>query len=162
MEEESTHDPSFYIRDEDARTIVLLLILGFSIVLGRYYFVFIPSWTSVHTETAVETTIKNDEEENKNGSGSGNSLLIDINTAKISDFLLLPGIGETLAERIVSEREKNGKFSSIDDLRRVTGIGTKKIDSIRIHLEPVSEEERMNAENKQNGESNEPPIEDAP
>lgn len=57
---------------------------------------------------------------------------ININTAtaaQLSDGL--PGIGETLAGRIVEYRERNGPFRSAEDLRNVSGIGEKKYEAIR-------------------------------
>ena len=57
-------------------------------------------------------------------------LLIDINTASVDELDKLPGIGPVLAARIVVEREKK-KFAKIEDLRRVSGIGAKKLDAIR-------------------------------
>ncbi|MEX0702525.1 MAG: helix-hairpin-helix domain-containing protein [Planctomycetales bacterium] len=56
---------------------------------------------------------------------------LEINTADRLDWAQLPGIGETLAERIVADRETNGHFATIDDLRRVKGIGPKTIDRLR-------------------------------
>ena len=55
---------------------------------------------------------------------------IDINTATAEDFSMLPGIGETLANRIVSYREDNGPFQTLADLLNVEGIGEKKLESI--------------------------------
>ena len=57
---------------------------------------------------------------------------IDINSAtaaQLSDGL--PGIGETLAKRIVAYREQNGPFRSIEEIRNVDGIGEKKYEAIR-------------------------------
>lgn len=59
---------------------------------------------------------------------------LDINTATASQFTLLPGIGEKLAQRIVDYRTQNGSFSSVDGLMQVSGIGEKKLDSIRQYL----------------------------
>ena len=59
---------------------------------------------------------------------------IDINTASADQFSLLPGIGETIAQRIVDYREENGRFSSVEELTFVKGIGEKKLDSIRKYL----------------------------
>lgn len=59
---------------------------------------------------------------------------IDINQATWSEWAQLPGIGETLARRIVAERESDGPFKSIDDLRRVKGIGAKTLEKMRPHL----------------------------
>lgn len=57
--------------------------------------------------------------------------LLDLNTASASDLERLPGIGPTLAQRIVEEREKK-PFAGIDDLKRVNGIGPKKVEQVRL------------------------------
>lgn len=56
---------------------------------------------------------------------------VNINTADAGELEKLPGIGPTLAERIVSYREKNGSFKSIDELKKVSGIGEKKFSEIK-------------------------------
>ena len=56
--------------------------------------------------------------------------LINLNTATAAELDRLPGIGPVLASRIMAEREKK-PFASVDDLRRVSGIGPKKLDAIR-------------------------------
>jgi len=56
---------------------------------------------------------------------------ININTASARELEELPGIGEVLAERIVSFRETNGPFKSIEEIKKVSGIGEKKFESIR-------------------------------
>src|SRR5258706_12883204 len=55
---------------------------------------------------------------------------ININTASKEELTRLPGIGETMAERIVSYREDNGSFSTIEELINIRGIGRKKLDRI--------------------------------
>ena len=67
--------------------------------------------------------------------GKGNKLLaadpkIDVNAAGEADLMRLPGIGSMLAARIVQQRS-TAAFASIDDLRRVKGIGAKTMDAIR-------------------------------
>ena len=52
---------------------------------------------------------------------------VNINTAGSRQLMLLPGVGEVLADRIIDERSKNGPFSSPEDLTRVDGIGEKKL-----------------------------------
>ena len=58
------------------------------------------------------------------------SSLININTATAQELEQLPGIGPSTAQKIVSDRMANGSFKSPDDLKRVTGIGDKKFETI--------------------------------
>ena len=60
-------------------------------------------------------------------------LKININTATRAELELLPGIGPSLAERIIAERDRSGPFTRIEDLGRVRGIGSKTIDRLRDH-----------------------------
>lgn len=56
---------------------------------------------------------------------------LDLNRASAGEIDALPGIGAVLAERVVAYRTSAGGFRSIDDLRRVKGIGAKKLDRLR-------------------------------
>jgi competence protein ComEA len=56
---------------------------------------------------------------------------VDINRAGVWLLEALPGIGETLAQRIVDYRHKNGLFSNIDELLKVPGIGTTTYERIK-------------------------------
>jgi competence protein ComEA len=56
---------------------------------------------------------------------------LEINRATWVEWMQLEGIGETLAHRIVADRETNGPFVSIEDIGRVKGIGPKTIEKIR-------------------------------
>ena len=48
---------------------------------------------------------------------------ININTASAEALETLPGIGPTLAQRIVAYRQANGPFSAVQDIMAVSGIG---------------------------------------
>lgn len=56
--------------------------------------------------------------------------LVNINTATAEELEQLPGIGPTTAQKIVSDRLANGSFKSLEDLKRVAGIGDKKFETI--------------------------------
>lgn len=58
-------------------------------------------------------------------------LPLDVNRATPLELETLPGIGTTLAERIVNHRAAGGPFHSIDELRQVAGIGPAKLEALR-------------------------------
>jgi competence protein ComEA len=62
------------------------------------------------------------------GPGSGK---INLNSADAATLDTLPRIGPAMAQRIIDWREANGRFSSVDDLLAVTGIGQKTLDGLR-------------------------------
>jgi competence protein ComEA len=74
-------------------------------------------------------------EENNRGSSSG---LININTASQGELTQLPGIGPTTAAAIITYREQNGPFASVDAITNVAGIGPARLEGIR-HLITVGE-----------------------
>jgi competence protein ComEA len=56
---------------------------------------------------------------------------VDVNRASAGELDDLPGIGPATAAAIVTERERNGPFVSVDDLDRVQGIGPVKLEGLR-------------------------------
>ncbi len=67
-----------------------------------------------------------------NSSNTGN--LININIATINELTSLPGIGEAKAKNIISYREKNGSFKSIDEIKNVSGIGEDVFNKIKTYI----------------------------
>ena len=65
---------------------------------------------------------------------SNNSNLIDINRATISELMSLPSIGEAKAKAIISYRESNGLFKSIDEIVNVKGIGDSLFEQIKDYI----------------------------
>ena len=79
------------------------------------------------------------------GSGSGENIIIEenttssnkssqtinINKATETELQTLPGIGASLASRIIEYRSQNGKFGSIEEIKNVNGIGDSKFENIK-------------------------------
>ena len=57
--------------------------------------------------------------------------VLDLNRADAGALQRLPGVGPALAERILSYRRAHGAFRSVEDLREVPGIGSKRWERIR-------------------------------
>ena len=62
---------------------------------------------------------------------NSSSNLVNINSADIEILKTLPGVGDVLGQRILDKREELGKFTSIDQLNDVSGIGDKKFSDIK-------------------------------
>ncbi|MCM8710388.1 helix-hairpin-helix domain-containing protein [Clostridium sp. SYSU_GA19001] len=56
---------------------------------------------------------------------------VNINSATLKELDEIPGIGPVTAQKIIDYREKNGYFTSIEDLKKVGGIGEKTLDKFR-------------------------------
>lgn len=56
---------------------------------------------------------------------------ININTADVTLLQQLTGVGPVTAQKIVDYREQNGQFSSIEDLKNVSGIGDKTFEKMK-------------------------------
>jgi competence ComEA-like helix-hairpin-helix protein len=59
---------------------------------------------------------------------------IDLNRSSLEDLVLVPGIGEKTAEKIVEERGLNGTFGKLEELMRVKGIKEKRLEKLRRYL----------------------------
>lgn len=56
---------------------------------------------------------------------------VNINTASASELITLDGVGESTAAKIIAYRQANGSFASIEDIKKVSGIGDKKYEAIK-------------------------------
>lgn len=56
---------------------------------------------------------------------------VNLNTADASTLDTLPGVGPVLSQRIIEHREQVGRFSSVEELLDVSGIGEKLLEKIR-------------------------------
>ena len=63
-----------------------------------------------------------------------NKSTVNINTATQTELETLPGIGPSTALKIINYRNENGKFSSIDEIKNVSGIGDSKFENIKKYI----------------------------
>jgi competence ComEA-like helix-hairpin-helix protein len=59
------------------------------------------------------------------------AMVLDVNTATVGELCALPGVGETLAERIIEHRTKRGGLRSVEQLLAVQGMGQRTFESLR-------------------------------
>ena len=60
--------------------------------------------------------------------------LININTCTEDDLMSIKGIGKAKAEAIIKYREDNGNYSSIEDIKKVSGIGDALFEKIKVYI----------------------------
>lgn len=81
---------------------------------------------NIYTEAPTETKENEANEETAQGNEP-----VNINSASEIELQSLDGIGEKKAKRIIDYREKNGSFKSIDEIKKVSGIGNKIFETIK-------------------------------
>jgi|YelNatPaOPRAMG01_1025707.scaffolds.fasta_scaffold00849_7 competence protein ComEA len=80
---------------------------------------------------SLSSSLNQSNNSSSTNSSKNVSNLININSASQKELEELPGIGPTLAQRIIDYREKNGYFQTIEDIKKVSGIGDKKFEAIK-------------------------------
>ena len=79
--------------------------------------------------------IRNDSDsKNTKSSYSKSYDIVNINTATQTELESLPGIGPSLALKIINYRKENGKFSSIEEIKNVSGIGESKFEKLKKYV----------------------------
>lgn len=73
-------------------------------------------------------------EEDNTGNSLESNQKVNINTATKEELMKLSNIGESKAEKIIDYRTANGNFNSIEDIKKVSGIGDKLYDSIKENI----------------------------
>lgn len=92
------------------------------------------------TEASTPETATDDAESSADTSEtSGNTAetsgdMININTAPKETLVLLDGIGDKMAQRIITYRTEHGPFETIQDIMKVNGIGDKKFEKIKSRI----------------------------
>ena len=70
----------------------------------------------------------------KSNKDSNNNRTVNINTATQTELETLPGIGPSIALKIINYRNEKGKFSSIEEIKNVSGIGDNKFENIKKYI----------------------------
>jgi competence protein ComEA len=81
---------------------------------------------------------------------------LNINTATLEEFQLLPGIGGSMAKNIIAHRTSNGPFKSVNDMEKVKGIGKKKVAKLRPYLKTDGNSDFEPAKQKSPGKEKNP------
>ena len=71
------------------------------------------------------------DEQTSQETKSKSNAKVNINTATGTQLETLPGIGPSTANKITAYRKENGKFSNIEDIKEVSGIGEAKFNKIK-------------------------------
>lgn len=61
--------------------------------------------------------------------------MVNINTADYEELQTIKGIGPTKAQAIIQYRNTNGKFQSVDDLKKISGFGDKTVAKLKPQVE---------------------------
>ncbi len=116
------HSNNDLLRRGDQKFLVLLLSFAF------VYF----------TGTTVWSSRTKEPETVRQSATDGPKFQVDLNTADEAELLLLPGIGTTLARRILDYRTEHGPFRKNEEITHITGIGPKKSAKILPMLKEIS------------------------
>ena len=78
-----------------------------------------------------ETTNKRPPKKEAEDKGSEQNKLINVNKADRETLKLLPGIGPAYSKRIILYRQENGGFKSVEELKKIKGIGEKRLEKLK-------------------------------
>jgi competence protein ComEA len=118
----SPRGPNWLLRRADQAAVALLVVAGLGATIG--WWVSQGGWEGrlIEVERAEPRAA---------------SFQVDINQADWPELIQLPGIGPTLAQRIIESRRTDGPFLDHDDLMRVRGIGPRTLERVRPYLRPL-------------------------
>lgn len=86
------------------------------------------------SESELITNDNEKSEEDNTGNSLEGNIKVNINTATKEELMKLSNIGESKAEKIIDYRTANGNFNTIEDIKKVSGIGDKLYDSIKENI----------------------------
>ena len=93
--------------------------------------IYVPNKNEKISQYITGNSGNNNTEENNNSNLNKEDRKVNINTANQNELDSLPGIGPSIAQKIIDYREENGKFKNIEELQNVKGIGDAKYEEIK-------------------------------
>ncbi|MCP3691219.1 MAG: helix-hairpin-helix domain-containing protein [Planctomycetaceae bacterium] len=125
LDQKLDRDPSGrLLRFADQRSVAALLVLGLVVLLSSRWY---GGYERLDEVTEERVAVK---------------FRVDVNRAGQAELGLLPGIGPTLAGRIIRSRQQEGWFLRAAQLQRVRGVGPRKVQQMESYLvfHPPAEE----------------------
>jgi competence ComEA-like helix-hairpin-helix protein len=119
---------------DDSRRALLWLVSAFgAVAIARYDTQLHPTAPTAVVEAAPQAT-------HKQAAALRDGERMDINRASAEELELVPGVGPSLAKRIVQARSEGGPFTRPEALRRVKGVGAKTLQKLSQFLRFGSEQ----------------------
>ena len=84
---------------------------------------------TISSDTGVSNIVMEEVAVEKNNTNEIKK--ININKASKEELKQLSGVGDSVAQAIIDYRQKNGKFNTIEDIKKVPGIGESKFSNIQ-------------------------------
>lgn len=132
------HHPDVYQLPAGARVIDAVKAAGGALAAARLDALnlarLLTDGEQIYVPTAAEAGAGGAAGAAQGGGGASGAVAggkINLNTATAEQLDTLPGVGPATAKKIVDDRTANGPFASVADLQRVSGIGAKKVDSLK-------------------------------